>query len=514
MNRKSHILYLIPTVALTAAILIGCFTWRASTGRFIWETPDYEYSDHYIQSVASVAPVADEESPVETAGRIAPEPAAFSDVEKTAVATPETAPTTTSTALTTTTTAATTTTTAITTTTTAAATTTSAATAATAADPIALDSPAAPKHEPPLTISGINNETFLSYTTVCEQYKPPTGKNYYLYNFNTSLSAGFGVNGTVLPTEADYGIKGTVSGRTVDFIIYDHTRSKALINLSLQALDASANNEPTYIKAAAVFDVDTSAFTNGLYRVVADFADGRQLAMYFYINGNETWLCEQKAILTYIENIYITRHNDLMTVLRNGNVTPENSLSLEKLYYPFKSTNSKQRCDTQLWIDLSNTFINDGWSDEYKLYVIQAWIRENIAYDNFVSEQLNHSRAQRYMDLTGAQSVYDLRAGVCFDYVNIIAIMCRAHGIPAVTVGSESMNHVWNAVYVNNRWIEYDACLSNQFCVGEDTTVRTRTGEPLYDGIYSPLLDNNGTGIMPSDALANQYLQWDTNYLY
>lgn len=512
MNLKHRTASLILSLTLAAFILTGCST-----------ASDYVRSGTFFTATGATIPEEDLinlytfEQTEETTEQDAPEPIAAlaAEEEETEIAKAAEPPTTTAaTAPVNTTTAAAPVNTATTappvTTTTTAATTI----VTTAASTSALPTPAAPSYDPPAAVSGINNETFLAYNTLCERYKPTTGQTCYLFNFNRYLSAGFGVNGTVLPTEADYGIKGAVNGRLIDFTVYDHTHTKALRNIYLQALDASVDNEAVYIKTAATFTIDTSAFTNGLYRVVGSFSDERQLALYFYINGNDTWLCEQKSVVTYIEKSYETRRAELMAVLKAGNVTPENSLSLEKLYYPFKSTAGTVRCDTQLWIDLSDTFINDSWSDEYKLYVIQAWMRENIAYDNFVSESLSHSRAQHFMDLTGAQSAYNLRAGVCFDYVNIIAIMCRAHGIPAVTIGSESMNHVWNVVYVNGRWMEYDACLSDQYCVGEDTTVRTRTGEPLYDGIYSPLLVNNGTGRMPDDALANQYLQWDTNYLY
>lgn len=475
MIPKRRILPLITALALTISLLAACS-----------ESAGYQ-SDSYLSEADGGELVVDSNKQTEeTAGQNDTEPVAVLLNEEPEITAAETTAATEE-ATTTTTTAATTT---------------------------ALPTVSAPASDAPAAIKGINNETFLAYDTICERYKPTAGRTCYLYNFNTSLSAGFGVNGAALPTEADYGIKGTLKGKTINFIIYDHTHSKALRGIYMQALDTSAYNDATVIETAAMFSLDTSEFANGLYRVVACFADERQLALYFYVNGNETWLCEQNAIAAYTENTYEARRSDLMKVLAEGNVTPENSLALDKLYYPFKSTDSRIRCDTQLWIDLSNTFINDNWSDEYKLYVIQAWIRENIAYDTLVSGELNHSRAQHYRDLSGAQSVYDLRAGVCFDYVNIIAIMCRAHGIPAVTIGSAGMNHVWNVVYVNNRWMEYDACLSDQYYVGEDTTVRIKSGEPIYGGIYTLIINNNGTGKMPSDALANQYLQWDTNYLY
>lgn len=367
----------------------------------------------------------------------------------------------------------------------------------------------------PATISGITNESFAEYNTIAPSYTSTlSGKKYYLYNFCKALYAGIGVDGTLLPVEAEYGVYGVVSNRTVTFSFYDHTGSKTIESVYVQALDASADNAEKFIKISRYFSLDTSSYTNGLYRVAFRITGEKNIGLYFYVNGSETWLCDYEILDASTLKRCMKRRSDLARVLAAGNVTPANSLALDKLWYPFKSLSESERCDTQRWIDLSKTFIDDSWSDERKLYAIHDWIQNNIAYDRFVPT-INHSRAQYFNDLSGAQSVYDLRAGVCFDYANIIVIMCRAHGIPAVTIGAQSTNHVWNAVYVNGRWVEYDACQSEQYQVEENTNVRTRTGEPLYDGFFSiTMINNTATGDMPADATANQYLQYDSLYLY
>ena len=373
--------------------------------------------------------------------------------------------------------------------------------------------PVDPPTVQPAVIAGINNETILRYDTICDLLRPASGKNVYIFNFSKAISSGLGIDGTLLPTEAEYGVKAAVNNKKITFTVYDHTSARSIVSIYVQALDSGSDNEKVYIENSTLFTVDTSSFTNGLYRAAVKFNSGNKAAIYFYVNGSETWVCETEVTTEKNKEIQAERRVGLMSVLKNGNVTPENSLSLDKVWYPYKVVYEYERCDTQLWIDLSKTFIDDSWSDEHKLYAIQAWIRENIAYDNFVRDN-RHSRAVHYNDLTGKQSVYDLRAGVCFDYVNIIAIICRAHGIPAITIGSQSMNHVWNLVYVNDRWIEYDACMSEQYHVGEDVTVRTRTGDPLYGGIFSLIIYNTDTGRLPDDALANQYFQQDSMYLY
>ena len=392
-------------------------------------------------------------------------------------------------------------------------TTTAAATTTTTAAGTPVETGTASSNAP-AAISGITNESFAEYNTIAPAYVGTSSdKKYYLYNFCKALYAGIGVDGTSLPTEAEYGIYGVVNNRTITFSFYDHTGSKAIESVYIQALDASADNTEQFVKNSRQFSVDTSSFTNGLYRAAFRIADAKNVGLYFYINGGEAWLCNYEKLDMPTLKLYLQRRSDLERVLAAGNVTPANSLALDKLWYPFRLLNENERCDTQLWIDLSKTFIDDSWSDEHKLYAIQAWIRENIAYDDFVTENGN-SRAVCYDDLTGRQSVYDLRAGVCFDYANIIVIMCRAHGIPAVTIGAKSINHVWNAVYVSGRWIEYDACLSEQYHVGEDTNVRTKSGDPLYGGFFSVAMNNTDSGKIPEDAAANLFLQYDSLYLY
>ena len=398
-------------------------------------------------------------------------------------------------------------------TTTAATTTVTTTTTTTTAAEASVEIGTANSHAPP-TISGITNESFAEYNTIAPAYIGiSSNEKCYLYNFSKALYTGVGVDGTTLPTDAEYGIHGVVSNRIVTFSFYDHTGLKTIESVYVQAMDASADNTEKFVKNSRQFSVDTSSFTNGLYRTVFRIVNDKNVVLYFYVNGSETWLCDYEKLDSQTLKLYMQRRSDLVKVLKAGNVTPANSLALDKLWYPFKSLSERERCDTQRWIDLSKTFIDDSWSDEHKLYAIQAWIRENIAYDNFVSEN-GHSRAVCYNDLTGRQSTYDLRAGVCFDYANIIVIMCRAHGIPAITIGAKSINHVWNAVYINGRWIEYDACLSEQYHVGKDTDTRIKSGEPLYGGFFSVAPNNTSTRKMPEDATANQYLQYDSLYLY
>lgn len=396
-----------------------------------------------------------------------------------------------------------------------------------------MANPTGKKPAAPATVANINNETFLKYTSIRDVYKPTNpSKHIYLYNFNTSMAVGYGEDGKYIYTEAYYGAKSSVNDRKVTITLYNHTDTKlAVTEATLEHMDASdtstskmsfANNKVTVENSKGDISfannkltIDTSNYKNGAHRVWFQYSNGKYIKINFYVNGNDTWLCQTEHISDKTAKAYAARRSDLAKVLKNGNVTPSNSTSLENVWYPCYAFNSDYRCDTQKWIDLSNEIVNKNWSNEYKLFVIQDWIRNNLAYDEYQKESGIY-RTKLHNDYTGTYSTYDTKTGVCFDYANIMCIMCRAQNIPAVTIGSKELNHVWNAVYINNRWIEYDACAQEKYWTkNEDITVKTKSdsyNDP-YAGIYKIILwwwDDE----MPSDALANQYFQQNSYYVY
>ena len=357
-----------------------------------------------------------------------------------------------------------------------------------------------------IPVIDINNETIVKYDTALDELKTKT-KLPYLYNFNTVMSAGIDQDGDLVDTEALYGLTAYIDGMSVNVKAYDYTGENLTVDFAgLYHLDKSNG---AACKTTVTYDyntIDAKKFYNGLYRISVIFSSDYEVDLYFYVNGTETWLCNMNAVTEKTGNAYIARRQDLARVLKEGNITADNSLDVSGIYYPYYPFDETWRCDTQLWIDLSNTLVDDTWSDARKVFTFCEWLNNNIAYDNYRSETLHHSRARYYEDYSGSLSVYEIRTGVCLDYANLLVIMCRAHGIPAITIGSRSEDHVWNAVYINNRWTEIDIVESNRYIVyGQDTTDRKSEQEcPTYTP-YSPI--PNCQTSMPSDAIANQVLQ-------
>lgn len=369
----------------------------------------------------------------------------------------------------------------------------------------------------PATVANIDNETFLKYTSLSEKYnsKNPNLHN-YIYNFSKNLAVGYGENSEYIYTEAYYGAKSAVNNRKVTVSLYNHTDTKLTVkDAMIEHVDASDTSSSKIKFTNNKLTIDTSNYKNGLHRVWIKYSNNKTCKVNFYVNGNKTYLCQIETISDKTAKAYAARRSDLAKVLKNGNVTVSNSTSLENVWYPFYEFDSNYRCDTQRWIDLSNRIVDKSWSNEYKLFIIQDWIRNNIAYDKY-GVSLGDSRADYYDDFSGTYSIYNTKTGFCFDYANIICIMCRAQNIPAVTVGSTEMRHVWNVVYINNRWIEYDACAQEKYWTEtKDTTVRTKSDNynDCYDGIYqiNPWWYRDD---LPSDALANQYFQQNSYSIY
>lgn len=86
--------------------------------------------------------------------------------------------------------------------------------------------------------------------------------------------------------------------------------------------------------------------------------------------------------------------------------------------------------------------------------------------------------------------LYYNKVGQCWDFANVMTIMCRHHGIPCTSVENEG--HTINAVWMNGEWIGINvSALVANHCDTKDTDTKNwkhyRTGTykqcyGYYDG--------------------------------
>ena len=346
------------------------------------------------------------------------------------------------------------------------------------------------------------SEEFVEYTGSTLTFAD-SGYTPYLFDFRTHMAVGYSLHDTKnqLAVEADYGVMGMFDGSIISVRTYDYTgNSLSVVSSYIESLDAYDGSRVSAPFGPVTMTNDCCNLHNGLYRITVTYSNYTTAHLYYLINGDEFSFCQmiQANETTGDCNSNINDIRDRRAVLKKllaeSTVTPENSLSVDIIKYPYidkVGLNGELywRCDTDLWADLSDSLVRPEWSTERKAYVICDWISQNFAYDSYVSDVLHKDRAHHHNDFTGTYSTWKLRSGVCRDFGQIVAIMLRQQGIPTEVIAND--DHLWNIVYINGRWIETDLCYSaTKYVDGEDTTVRTDSHRD-YFGLLSMAGQNN-----------------------
>lgn len=106
-------------------------------------------------------------------------------------------------------------------------------------------------------------------------------------------------------------------------------------------------------------------------------------------------------------------------------------------------------------------------SYEDKAYAIHNWIVEHIEYDH------DYDGFYQFYD---EKKILKTRIGLCFDYANLYASMCRSQNIPCYVIDGykrtdPSALHTWNRVFFNGTWWNIDVTYDSE---------AKRNGFPLY----------------------------------
>ena len=91
-------------------------------------------------------------------------------------------------------------------------------------------------------------------------------------------------------------------------------------------------------------------------------------------------------------------------------------------------------------------------TDSEKAQAIYSWIIHNCEYDYDYRAFIQYFNVRR--------TLYT-RKGVCYDFSNLFAALCRSQGIPCYVVDGTPYdrslaNHTWNRVYYNSSWWDVD----------------------------------------------------------
>ena len=321
-------------------------------------------------------------------------------------------------------------------------------------------------HEDTFTVSKTSYSILLEFES----------RNKTVYDFRDSRNYGIASVTTndaqAIDFEGLFGIRIATSGSSISYSVYRHSSSASeSADIVLYRVNAYEN---TLVKKLGSVKIDTDTnlsvkLSDGLYMLTATFTVGETkeipVSGYLYVENGDAVTCRLSRFGQSALDSRISKWNELL-----ADADPDDFVSNEKITYPTSGTNGA--CNhVSYWEDLSDGLVlSDDWSDEAKVFAFVDYLAKNIAYDNYRYKQPGHrSRANIAGDYKNDKYfTKGNNVGVCWDYTNILTIMCRHHGIPCTSV--DSTVHAFNAIWLNGGWVGIDMLNFNRYvCNTEDT---------------------------------------------
>jgi len=118
---------------------------------------------------------------------------------------------------------------------------------------------------------------------------------------------------------------------------------------------------------------------------------------------------------------------------------------------PYLSNGRDTLWDTQTE-ELADEICADSDTDAEKVQAIYSWMIANLEYDH------DYQTLLQYFDV---RRTLRTRKGVCYDFANLFAALCRSQNIPCYVVDGTPYNratedHTWNRVYYDGLWWDLD----------------------------------------------------------
>lgn len=325
-------------------------------------------------------------------------------------------------------------------------------------------------------------------------------------NFNDMVAVGINTESSVTSTiETEIGfILSVIDNDSVKVTFYNYGSEHVVpVKVTAERIDTDFVDE----SGAKEYVIDGYGdCPNGVGVIIMELSNGKSVQAVVFRNAGDTCV----ANIGYTSDTL--RYHEYRLVSRKArerfHVTPENSTFTSPIYYPIVPLNDKEKLDVEPWIKLSNELVESDWTDARKVATYYRWLIENVAYDYWLVNNADadmHLRAKHYHDYTGTWCVSKTRVGICHDYAQILAIMCRAQGIPAVVLSDNGQSsHAWNDIYLYeyNRWISVDCTPDARYgCYSEDYE-QWRTASSCYPA-YRHFDNENGRTNIDDVSIGN-----------
>lgn len=274
--------------------------------------------------------------------------------------------------------------------------------------------------------------------------------------------------------ETYFGFTASIKNKTLSVNNYYNLDGVKCSDIKITYMNGTTPRYAVTADKGVTADLSDESYVNGYYAITAEYTSVNKhkyiANMYLYINyasnndsDFEAYVCYGRHLYSFETEGPTTRQAKITEMIEAQGITPENSLNYN-IAYPYEAKGHAEHdgystyvSDTEYWINKSDEILagHENDSAAYKALLLHDWMTENLVYDWYKANRLNNPRYYGHYH-TGEFYVSQCYVGVCRDFTNIYAIMCRKHGIPCIILGNTAEGHVWNAVYLYDQWLEVD----------------------------------------------------------
>ena len=238
------------------------------------------------------------------------------------------------------------------------------------------------------------------------------------------------------------------------------------------------NNITEYILLNYVYKNDFNYDSSNEYKIIDEFSYFKLTDNYKPENKKDIFNIIYNAINNgyesfnfYCQNSYetclddvknLTSDYELLSVINNF-VHPYNSynklnvtinslgkinIKVQKLYNDSTINILNKKIDT-----VYNELITDNMTDYDKIKAIHDYIIDNSVYDEQRANNLYNDYQGEFSSNIATGPLLQGH-GICSGYTDAMALFLDKMNIPNYKISSE--NHIWNLVYINNKWLHLD----------------------------------------------------------
>lgn len=305
-------------------------------------------------------------------------------------------------------------------------------------------------------------------------------ESHVIANFSACTAVGYGLDsGLAISAEADFGFE--VSALDADRVavrIYDNSGK----NIQSVFLTAGLAGQDYALETAGdnLFILQGyKACPDGLGVISVTFSNDITVSAGVFKEQGKLYAVNIENESTAVSSV--NARKNIKQLMDEIQIAPEDALFTDPIYYPIVPVTTTEATDTAYWLAKSAELTEENWSDAHKMQVFYLYITQNMAYDHYVLSQNDKSRSFLLEDYSGDLYISKTNIGICQDFANIMAILCRGQGIPALVMSNSK--HAVTIVYMADygRWVPIDCTSDVQNGVyGEDMAAWVHADIPPY----------------------------------